>query len=77
MDKMIMCRMIMYKILNKLFGWDYVYYYDGYFGRGFARIHTYPDGSVCFFDTWGRMTKLPSRKYDIRFLTCKPEKYIN
>jgi hypothetical protein len=68
----------MYKILNKLFGWDYVFYsYYGYINRGIARIHTYPDGSVCFFDSFGRMIKLPSDSYSIQFLTCKPEKYIN
>jgi hypothetical protein len=67
----------MYKILNKLFGWDYVYYEDRHFSPGIARIHTYPDGSVCFFDTWQRIIKLPSQEYYIQFLTCKPEKYIN
>jgi hypothetical protein len=69
----------MYKILNKLFGWDYVYYDDIHFSRGIARIHKYPDNNVFFIIPWPseKMVKLPSQEYYTQFLTCKPEKYIN
>ena len=66
----------MYRILNKLFGWDYVYWTNSW-DHGIARIHTTPDGM-----TWYWRYKITSlidvivQPSDVMWLTCKASKYF-
>jgi hypothetical protein len=64
----------MYKILNKLFGWDYVYYKTENY-EGIARIIVLPDKSVHFWHL-NNLINIEYKKMHIKFLTCTPDKYI-
>lgn len=67
----------MYKLLNKLFGWDYVHWAN-FADQGIARLHVSPDGKVWFWRY--KSTKvidiLPVRFATVIFLTCRSEKYL-
>ena len=65
----------MYKILNHLFGWDYIYWSNSA-SSGIAKVIIFPDGTIgywryrstCVFD---KITN----PYQVIWLTCKPNKY--
>lgn len=71
-----------YKILNKLFGWDYISW-SNTADNGIARVHKDYEGNAYFFRY--KITKLidyiedysNNRARRIIWLTCSPEKYIN
>ena len=65
----------MYKILNKLFGWDYVYYKTREDYSGIARIIVLPDKSVHFW-SGNYLINIKYKNMIIEFLTCTPDKYI-
>lgn len=69
----------MYKILNKLFGWDYIFWAtetpEGFSYKGIAKIITLPDGSSHFWVN-NYLCKINNKDLQIKFLTCKPDKYI-
>lgn len=69
----------MYKILNKLFGWDYIFWAsetpEGFRYQGITKIITLPDGSSHFW-VKGFLCKIDNKEFQIKFLTCKPDKYI-
>ena len=74
----------MYKLLNKLFGWDYIYWQNSA-SQGIARVHTSLDGTVFYWRY--KSIKLADILYNpntnylelypakIIWLTCKQEKY--
>lgn len=68
----------MYKILNKLFGWDYVYWKIAWpCYNGISRIHMDGEGQP-YYEDYGTMERpYGNPKVKIIWLTCKPEKYIN
>lgn len=67
---------MIYKILNKLFGWDYIYWQNTC-AQGIARVYKSPDGIVYYYryKTTKLIDKITNQKQVI-WLTCKPEKYI-
>lgn len=67
---------MIYKILNKLFGWDYIYW-ENCADQGTARVYKSPDGIIYYYryKSTGLIDKITSQK-DVIWLTCKAEKYI-
>ena len=65
----------MYKILNLIFGWDYIVKGRGY---GIARIHNNPYEKYPYY--WESLTidEICSitDKNQVHWLTCEPEKYL-
>ena len=66
----------MYKLLNLLFGWDYIYW-DNFADRGIARVHIAGDGTVYYnrYKIMGIIDKIKS-KDQVIWLTCTGEKYL-
>lgn len=67
---------MMYNILNKLFGWDYVAWRNSA-DSGIARVFTDGDGVAYYFRY--KNTKVVDRIYDkniVIWLTCNPDKYM-
>lgn len=66
----------MYKLLNFLFGWDYIYWRNS-IDSGIARIRTSPDGTVWFWRYKSiKVIDKIEYKNDVMWLTCQPEKYL-
>lgn len=67
----------MYKLLNKLFGWDYIHW-ENNADRGVARVHQSPDGTVWYWRY--KITKcldvIPGTN-KVVWLTCEPTKYCD
>ena len=68
---------IKYKILNLLFGWDYVYWAEEN-SNGIGRVFVSKDHRVCFWQISRRFDKLVLIMYPekIIWLTCSPDKYF-
>ena len=68
---------IMYRLLNKLFGWDYVYE-AAYHSRGIYRVFVFPDGTVGYwaYQTMTHRLVIIRKPDDVTWLTCKPSKYL-
>ena len=64
----------MYKILNKLFGWDYIYWADTC-ASGISKVIVLPDKSV-HFKYYERIVSVTDPGLIVKWLTCKPDKYI-
>jgi hypothetical protein len=64
----------MYKILNKLFGWDYIYW-EGRFDSGISKVIVLPDKSV-HFKYNGYIVSVTDPGLIVKWLTCIPDKYI-
>ena len=66
----------MYKLLHKLFGWDYLQWYN-YTDQGIARIHVTPDG-VAYYWRYKHTKVIDLIEYNkkVLFLTCRRDKYI-
>ncbi len=69
------------KILNMLFGWDYIYYEingDYEDKRGVSRIIKIPDQRVCYWAMHQGYKTLFILKepQNVVWLTCAPEKYF-
>lgn len=62
----------MYKILNKLFGWDYVYFEYGGDGT-IRRVRILHNGQVGYW-CYGRFYEI-NRADEVLWLTCHPSKY--
>ena len=66
----------MYKILNKVFGWDYIYWKNTVDG-GIARVLVDADGNLYYYRYKSINLIDPINKpYDVRWLTCLPSKYF-
>ena len=67
----------MYKILNKLFGWDYVFWKHHAGTHGISRIITLPDGNY-YICRYGYAYDDLNNQYELTltYLTCDPSKYI-
>lgn len=75
----------MYKLLNFLFGWDYVAWKNSA-DQGVARIHKNPDGvawmwryritDVLDIITSDNITNTKGYGITVTFLTCKSSKYV-
>ncbi len=70
----------MYKILNKLFGWDYIYWEDRFnsgisFDSGISKLIVLPDKSV-HFKHRGYIVSVIDTEFIVKWLTCTPDKYI-
>jgi hypothetical protein len=66
----------MYKILNWLFGWDYIYWQNSC-DQGITRVMKMPDGTVWFY-RYKTTNCIDIINYpdDVLWLTCLPEKYF-
>ena len=64
----------MYKILNKLFGWDYIYWEDTCCS-GISKVIVLPDKSV-HFKYYGYIVSVTDTEFIVKWLTCTPDKYI-
>lgn len=65
-----------YKLLNELFGWDYIQWDNG-FGSGIARVHKGKDDVPWFWQY--KCTKCAKRIHyaeSVIWLTCHPDKYM-
>lgn len=65
-----------YKLLHKLFGWDYVQWYNTA-DSGIARVEVSPDGTVYYWRY--RLTKVLDvlhHKSRVHWLTCSKDKYL-
>jgi len=67
----------MYKLLHKLFGWDYIHWQNTA-DEGVARVRKLPDGRVVYwrYRFVSVMDDIKEAK-QVRWLTCKPSKYLN
>ena len=66
----------MYKILNKLFGWDYVAWSNSC-DNGIARVYKSLDNKVWYFRYKNtKLIDLIKNQDQVVWLTCKPSKYI-
>lgn len=67
----------MYKLLNLLFGWDYIYWKNAA-DSGIARVHKAYDGNVWYFryrvTTLIDVIKSPDQ---VIWLTCDSSKYFD
>jgi len=66
----------MWKLWNKLFGWDYIYWTNSA-DQGVARIMTDFEGNPFYIRY--RLTKVIDRiktSDQVMWLTCKPSKYL-
>jgi hypothetical protein len=66
----------MWKIFNKLFGWDYIHWKNSA-DRGIARIHVDAEGIAYYwrYKNIDLMDRLDGTRTEITWLTCPPEKY--
>jgi len=67
---------MIYKLLNKLFGWDYISW-SNFADQGVARVHTSACGKVYYWRY--KNTKVAdeiTNKEQVIWLTCPPEKYL-
>lgn len=74
----------MWKLWNKLFGWDYIYWQNTA-DQGIARVHVDGEGNPFYYrykniGVIGRIpnpkTKLREWEYPPMWLTCLPSKYF-
>lgn len=65
----------MWKIYNKLFGWDYIHWANSA-SQGIARIHVDCNGNAFYWRYKNTKVADPivSAKHHL-WLTCRPEKY--
>lgn len=70
----------MYKILNKLFGWDYVFWKHHAGTHGISRITQFPDGKYYICRYGSTLVDLTNQYGEygltLTYLTCDPSKYI-
>jgi len=65
----------MYKLLNKLFGWDYIYWQNTC-DQGVSRVHKSPDGTVWYWQyKTTKLIKTIPDYHKVIWLTCDPSKY--
>lgn len=67
---------MIYKLLHKLFGWDYIAWVNTA-DNGIARVFNTPDGCTVYFRY--RVTKVIDvihRADQVIWLTCEPSKYL-
>ena len=68
---------MIYKLLNKLFGWNYIYWRNSA-DQGVARVFVSRDGKVYYwrYKTTKVMDIITDPK-DVVWLTCHPDKYFS
>lgn len=67
---------MIYKLLNILFGWDYVAW-NNIAAQGVARIHVSASGVVFYWRYKStKVLDVIHRKDQVIWLTCLPEKYL-
>jgi len=74
--KNILRKVKMYKLLHKLFGWDYVYWKNSA-DNGIARVHKAQEGVVYYYRY--KSTQLIDKvlkKEQVVWLTCPASKYL-
>ena len=66
----------MYKILNRVFGWDYIYWKNNT-DRGIARVHVDAEGNVYYFryESLNLIDRITNPS-EVMWLTCLPSKYF-
>ena len=66
--------MMLYKILNYLFGWDYIYF-KNCAAQGVKKIHTDAYGNPYYI--WAVNSRVHiTHKKQVMWLTCEAEKYL-
>lgn len=66
----------MYKLLNKLFGWDYIYW-SNWADQGIARVYKAPDGGAYYFRYRSiKVIDVIRKEEQVIWLTCHPSKYM-
>ena len=67
----------MYKLLNWLFGWDYIQWWTTA-GAGIARVHKDYNNKCWYWRHRGtKLADIINDKNQVIWLTCKPEKYLH
>ncbi len=67
----------MYKLLNKLFGWDYIQW-SNFADSGIARVQKDFNGKLYYFRYRSiKVIDVIHDKDNFIWLTCEPIKYIN
>lgn len=65
----------MYKLLNRLFGWDYIHWHNTS-DSGVARVRKLPDGRVVYWRYRGiSILDEIKTKEQVFWLTCSPSKF--
>jgi hypothetical protein len=66
----------MYKLKNKLFGWDYVLW-ENPADAGIARVIVFKDGNIGYwrYRNVNKFDKINNPK-EVHWLTCHPSKYF-
>lgn len=64
---------MIYRLLNKLFGWDYIYWSNSC-DSGTARVFKSPEGSAYYWRYRFAAHKILSRD-SVIWLTCHPAEY--
>jgi len=65
---------VIYKILNKLFGWDYVLW-ENTCSKGVSRVRNDGDG-VTYYVSIVYGLSIIKRSYEVIWLTCPSSKYL-
>ena len=66
----------MYKILNKIFGWDYILWHDSA-TQGVSRVYLDGMGRVwCWVYPSIDVAKIITKPKEVIWLTCSPDKYF-
>lgn len=66
----------MWKLWNKLFGWDYIYW-ENFADQGVAKVRKGHNGEVWYYRYW--ITSCVDRVRNperVIWLTCHPSKYL-
>jgi hypothetical protein len=67
---------VIYRILHRLFGWDYIHWQNSA-DSAIARINRLPDGKIYYWRyKITRVMDIISEPNQVRWLTCKPDKYL-
>jgi hypothetical protein len=64
---------MIYKILHKLFGWDYIYF-ENTASHGMARVRTDAEGVHFYY--WACYCRVDIIPGQVKWMTCKRDKYF-
>ena len=69
-------KLMLYKLLHHLFGWDYIYWQNSC-DQGIARVHRSSCGKVFYYRyKCIRIIDVIDQPSEVIWLTCKPSKYL-
>lgn len=69
---------MIYRLMHLLFGFDYVYWDNGVFGNGVARVFISGTGQVVYWRyKFTKVLDVIKHPKNVVWLTCEPEKYFD